>query len=373
LNLASKFRIVFVFAVLLSTAKIFADIPATFRSVTNGDTFFSILREEGFSEVQIATALSQVAIPKGLALLVGDIFKVTRDQMLDRTEIKFYPPSLKHGFLFWREGRVAGGEAVELQLKRVIETSAGSLGGSAVESLRVKTGSVWVAQRFMDGYTFDLNKKRIAKQGAKFRLTFEKYFDGAQLVRYGEVIWSTLETEGQTYTRYFKTTRGGGVFVSPDLELDQRPLYSPVDYLRISSLFQLRRFHPIRKRYQAHQGIDFPLPEGSPIYAAYSGVVSVAGYSRAAGNHVTISHPNGMETMYLHLESIPEDLEKGQYIPAGKLLGAVGCTGYCTSPHLHFAVKHQGRLVDPILFVRPYSFRQKGFALQKSAELELLQ
>lgn len=331
------------------------------------------MRDESFTEFQIATALAQVAIPKGLALLVGDIYKVSHDPMIDRTEIKFFPPSLKQGFLFWREGRLAGGEVVDLQLQRMIETTGGVLGNSVIESIRQKTNSVWVAQRFVDGFIFDQNQKKAMRAGNRFRLTFEKFFDGAQLVRFGEVLWSSLEANGRSFERFYKPTKNGGLFVSQDMAMDQRPLYSPVDYLRVSSLFQMHRFHPIRRRYQAHLGIDFAVPEGTPIYAAYSGVVTTAGYNRAAGLHVKVEHPNGMESIYVHLESIDDGIVKGTYVPAGELVGHVGCTGYCTSPHLHFGVKYLGKLVDPVLYVRPYSFRQKEYALEKSSQVELLQ
>jgi murein DD-endopeptidase MepM/ murein hydrolase activator NlpD len=129
--------------------------------------------------------------------------------------------------------------------------------------------------------------------------------------------------------------------------------------VRISSLFQLHRFHPIKKFRKPHTGIDFELAEGEPVYSAEAGTILRTGRTHGAGNFVAIRHRNGYETFYDHLSSI-EKFIPGQPIKAGVVVGKIGCTGYCTAPHLHFAIKKNGQFVNPIYLIRNYSYLQRN-------------
>src|SRR4030067_2964193 len=87
-----------------------------------------------------------------------------------------------------------------------------------------------------------------------------------------------------------------------------------------------------------HPAIDIGAPYGAPVTASAKGTVVTAGWSNLGfGNYVVIQHPNGYSSAYAHLSSLA--VSAGQVVPAGKQIGAVGCTGFCTGPHLHFEVK----------------------------------
>ncbi|MEZ4870859.1 MAG: M23 family metallopeptidase [Bdellovibrionales bacterium] len=92
---------------------------------------------------------------------------------------------------------------------------------------------------------------------------------------------------------------------------ESRPLYAPVNYVRISSEFKRRQYHPIKKRRIAHLGIDFELPAGEPVYTAGKGVVLRKGKNRAAGRYVVVKHANNIESYYNHLESIDPKIKVG--------------------------------------------------------------
>jgi murein DD-endopeptidase MepM/ murein hydrolase activator NlpD len=91
------------------------------------------------------------------------------------------------------------------------------------------------------------------------------------------------------------------------------------------------------------------------------------GRNRAAGNFIVISHKNGLESYYNHLQTHQSGLRAGDAIKTGQKIGANGCTGYCTKPHLHFALKKQGRFIDPIRLVRSYPFHRRGFIYKQLA------
>jgi murein DD-endopeptidase MepM/ murein hydrolase activator NlpD len=101
-------------------------------------------------------------------------------------------------------------------------------------------------------------------------------------------------------------------------------------------------------------GVDFEMPEGSPIYAARTGFVVRYGKNHAAGNYVVLLHSSGIETSYNHMKRLNANIRRGLKLNVGEKLGEVGCTGYCTKAHLHFAVRQSGRMVDPLKLLHPY-------------------
>ena len=94
-----------------------------------------------------------------------------------------------------------------------------------------------------------------------------------------------------------------------------------------------------------HTGWDMSARSGSPIHAAGDGVVVSAGTRGGYGNAVVIDHGGGLATLYAHQSSMA--VSAGQQVSQGQVIGYVGCTGYCTGPHLHFEVRVNGTPVDP--------------------------
>jgi len=94
-----------------------------------------------------------------------------------------------------------------------------------------------------------------------------------------------------------------------------------------------------------HQGIDLPYPTGTPVYAAFDGKVRISDYVGGYGNLVVIRHANGLETFYGHLSRI--DVQSGDWVNAGDVIGLGGSTGRSTGPHLHFETRYRGAAFDP--------------------------
>lgn len=110
------------------------------------------------------------------------------------------------------------------------------------------------------------------------------------------------------------------------------------------------RQHPIFGDTRMHNGIDIAAPYGAPVIASGAGEVIYVGVMSGYGNVVIVDHGSGLATTYNHLSSFA--VMTGQRVSAGTLLAAVGCTGYCTGPHLHFEVRINGTPVDPIPFLQ---------------------
>lgn len=119
-------------------------------------------------------------------------------------------------------------------------------------------------------------------------------------------------------------------------------------YGRISSPFGWR-VHPIFGTKKFHTGIDIAASYGTPIKAAASGRVILAQTYGGYGNATAIDHGGGLVTLYGHQSRII--VKVGQKVDAGQVIGYVGCTGYCTGPHLHFEVREDGTPVDPLKYL----------------------
>ena len=104
--------------------------------------------------------------------------------------------------------------------------------------------------------------------------------------------------------------------------------------------------------YSGHLAIDIAAGEGSPVYAADSGVVTMAsgGWNGGYGNVIQIDHGNGYSTLYAHLSVI--NVSACQSVGAGQTIGASGNTGNSFGAHLHFEVRLNGGFVNP-WFVLP--------------------
>jgi murein DD-endopeptidase MepM/ murein hydrolase activator NlpD len=178
-----------------------------------------------------------------------------------------------------------------------------------------------------------------------------------------EILETAPDAEGRTELLYVSLTLGtttrqlyrfgtdDGVvdFYDPDGEtgkrfLTRRPLEGGGT---LRSRFGYR-IHPIFHTRKLHTGVDLAARSGTPIYAAGDGVIKYYKWQSGYGNKVEIQHVNGYETAYGHMSRYVDGLEVGSHVRQGQIIGYVGSTGQSTGPHLHFEIKINGNLVDPL-------------------------
>jgi murein DD-endopeptidase MepM/ murein hydrolase activator NlpD len=95
-----------------------------------------------------------------------------------------------------------------------------------------------------------------------------------------------------------------------------------------------------------HAGVDIAVPSGTPVHAAKSGRVLIAGWVSGYGNYTCIGHGGGLSTCYGHQTSI--GVSVGQSVSQGQVIGYSGCTGHCFGPHVHFETRINGAPVNPM-------------------------
>ncbi len=124
-------------------------------------------------------------------------------------------------------------------------------------------------------------------------------------------------------------------------------LLQPVAGIMTGSFGRRRIFNGQSRR--PHSGMDIAANEGVPVAAPANGTVIELGDFFFSGNLVYIDHGQGMISMFAHLSEI--DVELGQQIEKGQIIGKVGATGRVTGPHLHWSLGLNGTWVDPSLFL----------------------
>jgi LysM repeat protein len=99
-----------------------------------------------------------------------------------------------------------------------------------------------------------------------------------------------------------------------------------------------------------HRAIDIANQGAGPILAADAGVVTSAGWNGGGyGNAIVIDHGNGFQTLYAHLSAV--QVQVGQRVGRGNVVGQMGTTGRSTGIHLHFEIRHGGTLVNPLNYL----------------------
>jgi len=128
--------------------------------------------------------------------------------------------------------------------------------------------------------------------------------------------------------------------------MENLELFPPVDGHEISRTFD-QHLRPRGDYVSRVPGIDFDCPEGTAVRAAAGGVVTSSRYGDSGGRYLIIRHGDGIQTLYSHLDTIY--VLQGEPVEAGQVIALSGSTGYCDTPHLHFAVKLAGSgWVNPI-------------------------
>lgn len=123
-----------------------------------------------------------------------------------------------------------------------------------------------------------------------------------------------------------------------DKEKGRKFCFPTPESARLSSHFGARR-----RRW--HYGVDLAQPTGEPIYAAFDGIVRISKRNKSYGNLVVIRHFNGLETYYAHLSQI--DVNAGDTVRAGSVIGLCGNTGRSYGSHLHFEIRYMGKAMNP--------------------------
>ena len=232
---------------------------------------------------------------------------------------------------------------------RSVETRSiqGTLRGSMEDSIRVAGGPPLLAYRLADVFQWDLDFTKDLQPGDRFQILYQEVQLDGRFYDVGTIYAATYDNQGRLHEAY----RYGDASVYYDGEgrpMRKMFLRSPLRYSRITSSFNLHRFHPVLKEYRPHYGVDYGAPVGTPVQVTANGVVTMAGWDRGGGNVVKVQHPGGYVTAYLHLSRFASGIRSGARVRQGDTIAFTGATGLASGPHLDYRVKHGDRWIDPL-------------------------
>jgi murein DD-endopeptidase MepM/ murein hydrolase activator NlpD len=205
----------------------------------------------------------------------------------------------------------------------------------------------YIVSEFTRIFSYDIDFQNQIEASDDFELLFGKPLTGSSSKR--KVLhYAQLNFGGKT-KKYFRFTSSDGqtdYFDESGRSASRALLKTPVSGVKITSGFGMRR-HPLLRYSKMHTGVDFGAPTGTPIRAASSGVVDLAGRHGAYGNTIVIKHGEKYKTLYAHMSRLAAGVRKGRQVNQGQIIGYVGSTGRSTGPHLHYEVRINNRPVNP--------------------------
>jgi murein DD-endopeptidase MepM/ murein hydrolase activator NlpD len=247
------------------------------------------------------------------------------------------------------EARVSGkNEGAKSAYARVDHYRAKSQIGSSLYST-AKDNKIpeYIVSEFTRVFSYDVDFQHQIEASDDFEMLFGKPLTGTSTKR--KVLhYAQLNFGGKT-KRYFRFTTADGqtdYFDENGRSASRALLKTPISGAKLTSGFGMRR-HPLLRYSKMHTGVDFGAPTGTPIRAAGSGVVDLAGRHGAYGNTIVLKHGEKYKTLYAHMSRLATGIRKGKRVNQGQVIGYVGSTGRSTGPHLHYEIRITDRPVNP--------------------------
>ncbi len=192
-------------------------------------------------------------------------------------------------------------------------------------------------------FAWDIDFANNLNQGDQFTVVYEETRIGNNSSR-SQIIAAEFVNQGRILTAIrYKDKEGHVNYYSPEGKPMRKAFLStPVDFVRISSGFDIHRRHPILNRIRAHKGVDYAARTGTPVKSAGDGEVIFLGRKGGYGQVMIVKHGERYETLYAHLSDFKKGLETGDLVKQGEVIGYVGQTGLATGPHLHYEFRVDG-------------------------------
>lgn len=328
----------------------------TFKNDTikSGDSFGNIMSANGLSVSAIHNITTQIQKEFNTA-------RINAGRPYTIVKYKNYPDSLA-AFIYHKNNIdytvVHLGDSVSVELKKhpvSIKRRAvsGIINSSLYIAMEEAGATPALIQELSALYQWKIDFFRIQK-GDKFKVIYnEKYINDTTYVGIENIEAAEFTHYSEPYYAFRfgkdKKTGEADFYDEKANSLQNFFLKAPVNYTRISSRYNPKRFHPVQKRWKAHLGTDYAAPTGTPIHSTADGVVIASSYTSGNGNYVKVKHNEKYTTQYLHMSK--RNARVGQRVKQGDVIGYVGMTGLATGPHVCYRFWVNGKQEDP--------FRQK--------------
>ncbi len=224
----------------------------------------------------------------------------------------------------------------------------GTITSSLYDAFLKNDLSISVAMEMSEIFAWTVDFYKVQKNDAFKIIFYEKQVEG-KTVGVDRIEAAVFEHYGKPFYAFrYKQDGKFEYFDEEGQSVRKMFLKAPLKFSRISSRYNLQRFHPVLKTVKPHLGTDYAAPTGTPIMTVGDGVIEEAGYTAGNGNYVKVRHNSVYTTQYLHMSKFGAGIKKGKRVKQGEVIGYVGSTGLATGPHLCFRFWKNGKQVDPL-------------------------
>lgn len=274
----------------------------------------------------------------------GNYYMVLTKDSTKQADHLIYEPNIYEYVVFDLKNKRV--ERVKRPTTTEVKSAAGKIENSLWQAMTDAGMGYDLADKMEDALQWSVDFLHFQK-GDEFKLVYDQNYIEGKEAGVGRVHAAYYKSEKK---EHFAIYYEGGKFKGY-YDLNGRPmrnafLKAPVRASRISSYYNLNRFHPILRRVRPHFGTDYAAPHGTPIMAVGDGVVTKASYTGGNGNFVKIKHNGTYESQYLHMRGFAKGIRPGTRVSQGQVIGYVGSTGLATGPHVCFRFWKNGKQVN---------------------------
>ncbi|OOF57088.1 murein DD-endopeptidase MepM [Rodentibacter genomosp. 2] len=318
------------------------------HTVVRGDTLKDVLELSGLDD---DTAKGLIAsYPELKNLRAGQQFYWILDKS-DQLEYLNWLVSEKEERIYERveEGKFKR-QILEKQSVWKKEVLKGKVSGSFAASLRSLGLEARQISQLSSALQWQVSLRKL-KKDTKFSVLVSREYLGDKLTGQGNVEAIHILADGKSY--YAIQAANGRYYNQQGETLGKGFARYPLQrQARVSSGFNPNRRHPVTGRVRPHKGVDFSVPQGTPVIAPADALVEKVAYQAGgAGRYVVLRHGREYQTIYMHL-SRPL-VRAGQTVKKGERIALSGNTGISTGPHLHYEFHINGRAVNPLTVKLP--------------------
>ncbi|MBF4820452.1 murein DD-endopeptidase MepM [Cronobacter sakazakii] len=316
--------------------------------VSTGDTLSSVLNQYGIDMGDISQLASvdkdlrNLKIGQQISWTLTDSGELQRlTWEMSRRETRTYDRTPAGGFKMSSE--VQQGDWVNNVLK-------GTVGGSFVASAKEAGLTSAEISAVIKAMQWQMDFRKL-KKGDEFSVLMSReMLDGKR--EQSQLLGVRLRSSGKDY--YAIRAEDGKFYDRNGSGLAKGFMRFPTSrQFRVSSNFNPRRLNPVTGRVAPHKGVDFAMPQGTPVLAVGDGEVVMAKRSGTAGYYVAIRHGRTYTTRYMHLKKLL--VKPGQKVKRGDRIALSGNTGRSTGPHLHYEIWINQQAVNPLTAKLPRS------------------
>ncbi len=274
-----------------------------------------------------------------------DYVFLTKDSTSGKPEYFIYEPNVFEYVVFELKDSLRVTK-VEREVTTVVNTAQGTIESSLWNTMVDNGLSFDLAVEMENALQWSIDFHHIQK-GDEFKLVFEEKHVEDKVAGIGQLKAAYFRNyDKEFYAIYFEGEEENAFYNLEGKPMKRAFLKAPVKYSRISSYYNLNRFHPVLRRRRPHLGTDYAAPYGTPIYAVGNGVVTKASYTKGNGRFVKIRHDKSYETQYLHMQKFAKGIKPGIHVEQGDVIGYVGSSGLATGPHVCFRFWKDGRQIN---------------------------